>query len=137
MPPTTDIALALVHRAGQWLVSLRHSDAHLGGLWEFPGGKLLPGESPGEGALRELIEECGVNAVTQHELPAIIQSYDDRTLRLIPIVCSYAGGEARPHASRACRWVTPRELRDLPMPPANRPLVDWINSVAHRDERNE
>lgn len=127
--PTLDVALALVQRNGHWLVAQRHPDAHLGGLWEFPGGKLLPGETPTQGALRELQEECGVAARPLRVLAAVRCEYPDRVVHLTPVVCEWLAGEPRPLASRACQWVTPAQLGALDMPAINARIIAAAQST--------
>jgi len=121
--PTLHVGLALVHRDGQWLVAQRHHDAHLGGLWEFPGGKLLPEETPKQGALRELQEECGVDARPLRVLATVRCEYDDRIVHLTPVVCEWVAGEAQPLASVACQWVPSAELTALEMPAVNAGII--------------
>lgn len=121
--PLVHVALALVVRAERWLVARRHAHVHLGGLWEFPGGKLHIGETPVEAALRELREECGLCGVAVRELPHIIAEYADRRVCLMPVLCRCDVGEAQPLAAAATRWVTRDELRRLEMPEANRELI--------------
>jgi 8-oxo-dGTP diphosphatase len=123
------VALALVHRHGTWLVALRFSHAHLGGLWEFPGGKLLAGETPQDAAIRELREECGVDAVARRVLAAHTVEYADRTVVLTPVVCDYVGGEARSLGNAAVRWVRATELNALPMPAANAALIRTVLAI--------
>lgn len=117
------VALALVCREQMWLIARRHPDAHLGGVWEFPGGKLEPGESATEAALRELWEECGVRARAARLLPVSRVDYGDRVVELNPVVCEWESGEARPIGSLECRWVTAEGLRAMEMPSANAHFV--------------
>lgn len=117
------VALALVHRDDLWLVAKRHAHAHLGGLWEFPGGKLHPGESPEECAVRELVEECGVVATVEHTLPTVVCEYNDRIVHLVPVICRWVRGEAQPLASDACLWVTRDQLLRLDMPAVNAGII--------------
>lgn len=121
--PLIHVALALVVRAERWLVARRHAHVHLGGLWEFPGGKLHVGETTIEAALRELREECGLHGVAVRELPHIIAEYEDRCVRLMPVLCRCDRGEAQPLAATETRWVTCDELRELEMPAANMQLI--------------
>lgn len=117
------VAIAVVHRSGQWLVARRPDHVHLGGLWEFPGGKSHDGETPSEAALRELLEECGVTAVATAVLTTLSVDYPDRRVLLTPVLCDWRGGEAQPLASAACRWVTDVELDALEMPEVNARVI--------------
>ncbi len=121
--PVHRVALALVHDGPLWLVARRLPHAHLGGLWEFPGGKCGPGETAAEAALRELREECGIEAEPQHELAERSCEYEDRIVHLLPVICRWARGTPRPLGSAECRWVTADELATLAMPAVNADLV--------------
>jgi len=124
--PTFDVALALVHRDGRWLVARRHDQAHLGGLWEFPGGKVGPAESSPAAALRELREECGVEAEVERVLEPFVCEYADRIVRLVCVVCRWTGGEAQPLGSQECQWATLSALRKLQMPAINAEIIREI-----------
>jgi mutator protein MutT len=126
MKPTRRIALALVFDGERWLVARRRAEAHLGGLWEFPGGLCEPGESVAEAALRELREECDVAARAEAVWDTVRCEYADRIVELTPVVCRWVAGTARALASEECRWVTVAELAALPMPAANAALVRAI-----------
>jgi 8-oxo-dGTP diphosphatase len=128
--PLHHVALALVHRESRWLVARRPDGVHLAGLWEFPGGKVHPGESHVDAALRELEEECGVRAVAQRVLGAFHCEYDDRCVSLTPVVCAWVSGEARPLGSAECRWARLSELRELEMPAINRELLRELEQHA-------
>lgn len=117
--PTYRVALALVRRGSTWLVARRHDHVHLGGLWEFPGGKCEPGETARHAALRELHEECGVEAEVESQLAPIPCEYADRHVILEPVLCQWRSGEGAPLGSQECRWVTPTEMLTLEMPEAN------------------
>lgn len=118
-----DVAIALVRRTDRWLVARRREDDHLGGLWEFPGGKRLPNETIAGAALRELSEECGVSATVERVLTPVTHDYETRRVHITPVLCHYRDGEARPLASTACRWVTFEELEKLSMPAANAAIL--------------
>ncbi len=124
--PHYDIALAIVRRDATFLVSRRPAGVHLGGLWEFPGGKIEAGETPTAAALRELFEETTVQAAVERVLEPIEHRYDDRVVRLVPVLCTWLRGEARALASDACRWVTLDELDRLDMPVVNARLLDSL-----------
>ena len=117
--PTHDVALALVFHNGQWLVARRRDDVHLGGLWEFPGGKQLPGETAERAAIRELLEECGVHAAPVSALEPFICEYPDRIVRLWPVLCAWTSGTPQPLGNETCRWVASADLPALDMPAVN------------------
>lgn len=120
---TFEIAVALVQRGDNWLVARRLADAHLGGLWEFPGGKREPDETAAAAAIRELREECGVEAVVERVLEPTSYEYADRRVNITPVICHWAAGEPQPRGSETCRWVTLAELRELQMPPVNTEII--------------
>ncbi|TWT40988.1 CTP pyrophosphohydrolase [Phycisphaerae bacterium RAS1] len=118
------VALAIIRRDGLWLVARRPRDVHLGGLWEFPGGKCETGETPAEAAVREALEECGVVVAADRTLASIRCDYGDRVIDLAPVACRWVSGEARPLASEECGWVTTEELRRLAMPEVNAAILE-------------
>lgn len=120
------VSVAVVRRDRRWLVAKRPAGVHLGGLWEFPGGKQNPRESATEAALRELFEECGVRATAVRVAPSFQWRYADRTVELTPVICEWVAEEATPHASDECHWVTLDALRALDMPPASQRIIDWL-----------
>ncbi len=103
---------------------------HLGGQWEFPGGKCDDGESVTQAALRELAEECGVTARALFEMSPTRVDYGDRVIDLHPIVCEWVAGEATPLASEECRWLPLSELRRLDMPAVNALILQELQSWA-------
>lgn len=128
--PVLNVALALVARGDRWLVAKRRHGTHLGGLWEFPGGKRLPHESPARAAIRELWEECAVRATPEHILPQHTWEYDDRIVHLTPIICRWIDGEAHPHSADVCRWVSADELPQLEMPAVNAAIIRALSDHA-------
>lgn len=113
------VALALVPRAGRWLVAKRFPHVHLGNMWEFPGGKCEDGEAPEDAAVRELREECGVEAEALRTLDPVRAEYDDRVVWLLPVVCRWIAGEPKALECAECGWMTPKELQTLHMPTVN------------------
>jgi len=130
--PVYLIAVALVHHRDRWLVALRAPQKHLGGHWEFAGGKQHVAEPAPVAALRELREECALDAEVECVLSPVCWEYSDRVVHLTPVVCRWIGGAATPLDGVACRWVTIEELRTLRMPPANdelvRALMDYLGA---------
>jgi 8-oxo-dGTP diphosphatase len=114
-----EVALAVVLREGRVLVARRDDDAHQGGLWEFPGGKLADDELPADAARRELLEETGLTAAGAEPLVIVVHDYEDRLVRLHAFVMRIAAGEPRLDGGREWRWVERAELDGLAMPAAN------------------
>jgi 8-oxo-dGTP diphosphatase len=127
--PSFRIAVALVQRETRWLVALRRPDAHLPGLWEFPGGKCETDEAPAAAAIRELREECGVDATAERALAPVFYEYPDRCVNITPVLCRWQSGEAWPIGSEECRWVSVRELHRLEMPPVNAEIIRQLEQV--------
>lgn len=125
---TLEIALALIRRDGYVLITRRPAGVHLEGLWEFPGGKCLPGESPEACAEREALEEVGVACRAVERLESIVHEYPERTVRLTPVMCEYSGGAPQPLQVSEWAWVRPEDLDRYPFPPANRSLLAVLRS---------
>jgi mutator protein MutT len=126
--PEVEVAAGLIIKDGKVLITQRRNGAHLGGLWEFPGGKRQPGESFEACLTREVMEELGL-AIAVHEQVASAEHVDtERRVRLRFYRCTILSGEPRPLGCKACRWVTPAEICIYPFPPADDPLVRRIAS---------
>ena len=123
------VAAALVDDEGRVLIAQRPQGKQLAGLWEFPGGKVEPGETPELALIRELEEELGIIVKQACLAPFVFAShtYDDFHL-LMPLflIRRWEGEpEAREHTS--IKWVRPNDMRNFPMPPADAPLVAYLN----------
>jgi 8-oxo-dGTP diphosphatase len=119
-------AAALVNSDGAVLLTRRHDDVHQGGLWEFPGGKLEPGESVSEGLHRELREELGVVPDKHRPLIRVRHVYDDREVLLDVHLVTVWKGEPVGLEGQPLAWVLPGQLDDFPMPPADVPIVQAL-----------
>ena len=119
------VAVALVDSDGRVLVSQRPNGKSLAGLWEFPGGKVEPGEAPETALIRELREELAVEVAEACLAPLTFAShaYADMHLLMPLYVCRRWEGSARSNEGQPLRWLRPRDLRDIPMPPADAPLI--------------
>jgi mutator protein MutT len=122
MEPIT-IALALIWKEGRLLISRRRADQHLGGLWEFPGGKCEADESPEQCAVREALEEVGIVCRAVSTLNTILHQYPSRVVELIPVVCEHLSGDGANLMVDEHRWVTPDELSRFSFPEANAALI--------------
>ena len=122
---TVEVALGLTRRGEDWLVGRRRTSDRLDGLWEFPGGKIRPGESPSEAAVRECNEELGVLVDPIGMLEVVEHDYGDYAVRLHPVLCEWVRGEpwARAAAVAEVRWVHRSALAKLEMPEANGAIV--------------
>ena len=123
-------AAALVDGDGRVLVQQRQGGM-MAGLWEFPGGKLEPGETPAAALVRELAEELAIHVEQACLAPAAFASepLGDRHLLLLLHVCRKWRGIPQPLAAAALRWVRPYELHGLDMPPADRPLIGLLEAL--------
>ncbi len=129
--PLLVVAAALVDRDGRVLLAERPEGKAMAGLWEFPGGKVLPGETPEAALLRELREELGIDTETSCLAPLTFAShaYADFHLLMPLYVCRVWRGVPKPREGQRLAWVRPREMRDWPMPPADRPLVAMLRDL--------
>lgn len=118
-------ACALVDADNRVLVAQRPEGKALAGLWEFPGGKVEPGERPEQTLIRELDEELGITVREACLAPLTFASYGYETFHLLmPLwICRRWEGAIRQKEHQALRWLKPAKLRDLPMPPADEPLI--------------
>jgi 8-oxo-dGTP diphosphatase len=121
-------ACALVDADGRVLLSQRPEGKSLAGLWEFPGGKVEPGETPEETLIRELQEEIGVETQTACLAPLTFASHTYETFHLLmPLfVCRRFSGIPTPREGQVLKWVRPKNMRDYPMPPADYPLIPFL-----------
>ncbi len=122
LEPVTEVAAAVIEADGRYLIT-RRVKGHLEGLWEFPGGKVRPGETLPECLQREVKEELGVEVSVGEKLETVTWRYPDRTVVLHFFRCRHVGGEVAPQEGQAFAWVSPEELGDYPFPPADASLV--------------
>jgi 8-oxo-dGTP diphosphatase len=121
-------ACALVDADGRVLIAQRPAGKAMAGLWEFPGGKVEPGEPPEQSLVRELSEELGivVNVACLAPLTFASHAYPDFHLLMPLYVCRRWEGTVRALEGQKITWVRPNRLRDYPMPPADEPLVSHL-----------
>lgn len=125
-------AVALIDVDGRVLLAQRPEGKSMAGLWEFPGGKVEPGESPEVALVRELQEELGIDTWTSCLAPLTFAShaYEDFHLLMPLFACRKWMGVPRSVEGQKLAWVTPQELSRYPMPPADIPLIpilrDWL-----------
>ena len=118
-------AVALIDGDGRVLIAQRPEGKSMAGLWEFPGGKVRPGELPETALVRELQEELGLDITETCLAPFTFAShaYDDFHLLMPLYLCRVWNGIPEPKEGQTLKWVRPERLGDYPMPPADKPLV--------------
>ncbi len=118
-----EVSAALIFHAGRLLITQRHAKAHLGGLWEFPGGKREPGETYEECLAREIREELGVEIAVGTCFAEITHAYPEKHVRLKFFLARLTAGEPRTLDCAAVKWVTRAQLDDYEFPAADMQLL--------------
>ena len=125
-------AVALIDADGRVLLAQRPPGKSMAGLWEFPGGKVEPDETPEAALIRELQEELGINTWKSCLAPLTFAShaYDSFHLLMPLFACRRWEGVPTPREGQILTWARPERLRDYPMPPADLPLIpilrEWL-----------
>ncbi len=125
-------AVALIDRDGRVLLAQRPEGKSMAGLWEFPGGKVEPGETPEAALIRELHEELGIETWDSCLAPLTFASHGYESFHLLmPLfACRKWNGTPHPREGQRLSWASANELRNYPMPPADVPLIpilrEWI-----------
>jgi len=133
MPPSPIlvVAAALIDAQSRIFVQQRPFHKNMGGLWEFPGGKIEPGETPESALIRELREELTIETETACLAPVTFATgqIGERPLLLLLYVCRKWSGMVTPTEAADSRWLRSRELFALDMPPADQPLVAMLDAL--------
>ena len=111
---------------GRYLACLRPQGKHLGGLWEFPGGKVDPGESPETALIRELKEELGIEVAVGLALKPVEWTYDQGRIRLLPFICHILTGSPQALEHEELLWCAPDEFDSLVWADADLPVLEQI-----------
>ncbi len=124
-----EVSAGLVFHDGRLLITQRKPDAHLGGLWEFPGGKREPGETFESCLVRELLEELGITVDVVELIEEIPHDYPDKRVLLRFYRCRLVSGEPKPIGCHALAWVTRDSLRNYSFPAADSSLLDKLDAI--------
>ena len=127
--PPVEVAAGLIFRKGKLLITQRHANAHLGGLWEFPGGKREARETFEQCLARELREELGVEVSVDKLFESIAHEYPERAIHLKFFLCRLKSGEPRPLGCPAFKWIGRAELSDYGFPAADAQLLGKLRQA--------
>ena len=119
----------MIFHHGRLLITQRCAGAHLGGLWEFPGGKREPGETFKQCLTRELREELGIEASAGKVLTSITHNYPEKTVHLKFFLCRLRAGEPQPLGCPAFKWVRQSELKEYDFPAADARLLEKLRET--------
>lgn len=122
------VTAAVITEGGRVLIARRRAAARLGGMWEFPGGKIEPGESPEACLRRELKEEFDIAATIGEALGCHLHRYDFGTVALTAFRVASFQGPFRLNEHQEVRWVAPQALGDFDFTPADLPFVAMIRA---------
>ena len=124
-PQPIPVVCAVIEREGHLLLAQRPVDKHLPLKWEFPGGKVEPGEPAPAAIMREIREELGCDIVITRALPPFLHDYTTVVIEMIPFICALAPGSPEPHPPEhvALAWARPEELSGYDLAAADLPVI--------------
>jgi 8-oxo-dGTP diphosphatase len=128
-PRSVEVSAALVFHHGKLLITQRHAKSHLGGLWEFPGGKREAGESFEECLIREIREELGIEISVGELFEEIFHTYAEKSVHLKFFLCHLVTGQPRPLGCAAISWIGKSELADYKFPAADEYLLEKLSKL--------
>jgi 8-oxo-dGTP diphosphatase len=128
--PVRVVAAVLRGPDGRVLIAQRAAGKHMAGWWEFPGGKIAPGEASEAALARELLEELGITLQRCHPLLQLRHDYADRVVELEVFMVDDYGGEPSGREAQALKWVAVAQLYAHALLPADRPIIEALNAAA-------
>jgi mutator protein MutT len=128
MSRTIEVSAALIFCEGRLLITQRHAYSHLGGLWEFPGGKREPGETFEQCLIREIREELGIEISVGELFEEIVHDYSEKSVHLKFFICELLAGEPQPLDCAAIKWIEKSELTAHKFPAADARLLEQLKS---------
>lgn len=129
--PHKQIAVGILIKNGRVLIAKRRDDQMLGGLWEFPGGKVEPGESADDCVVREFSEEVNIAVEIIHPLCQVDHAFSHFSITINVYICGYSHGKAKAVSGSEIKWVTPEKLTDYPFPKANQVIIKELMKYLH------
>jgi mutator protein MutT len=124
-----EVSAALIFRGGRLLITQRRADAHLGGCWEFPGGKREPAETFEQCLVREIREELGVEIVVGELFDEILHTYPEKSVHLKFFRCQLLSGEPQPLDCAAVKWIQKEGLDTHEFPAADARLLQKLRAM--------
>jgi len=124
--PHYNIVIGLIKKDDEFLIQKRPAQGLLGGLWEFPGGKIEKGENPEEALLREIREETDLTVTVTENIAMVKQTYSHFRITLSAYFCEWITGEAQTHAATENRWIRKDQLKQYAFPKANLKILDLL-----------
>lgn len=135
--PPLAVCAAVIEEEGKILLTERPADKQQGGFWEFPGGKIEPGESPQQALKRELREELGIEINVGPVLETVYHHYDWGSVLIIAFRCQRLSGEISHLEVSDHAWIEPKQFSTYPILPADRPILDKLRDEYEKNFRNE
>jgi len=123
----TEVVAGIIRHNGQYLITKRFDNAHLGGMWEFPGGKIMKGESEKIALQREIKEEVGVDCSVGKLVYETSYHYPDISIKIKFYQCKLLSGEPQPLECAAVKWIEPSELSQYEFPPSDIKLIQILS----------
>lgn len=127
---TLNVTAAVIERGREILIAQRLEDSHMGLKWEFPGGKIEPGESPEECLRREIKEELDLDILVENKLMVVEHQYEELKVFLHCYRCIYLGGDAKKKDCQDFRWVFTGDLKSYSFADADYPVVRYLTEKA-------
>lgn len=134
--PHIHVACAIIEDSGLVIATQRSETMSLPLKWEFPGGKIEPGETARECLRRELLEEMGIDVYIDEQLPDSIHHYTDFAITLYPFICRRKEGDINLNEHKAITWITPEKLLELDWAEADLPVIATYLSLRHNIGRD-
>jgi mutator protein MutT len=126
---SVEVSAALIFQNGKLLITQRRADSHLGGFWEFPGGKREANETFEQCLIREIREELGIDISVEKLFDEITHHYPEKSVHLKFFICQVLLGEPQPLGCAACRWIGKNQLDDFEFPPADARLLARLKAM--------
>jgi A/G-specific adenine glycosylase len=118
----------VVRKKGKLLITQRKSEGLLGGLWEFPGGKMRPGEDAQRACIREIREETGIVVEIDRPLTRVKHAYTHFKIEMEVFCCRFVSGRVRLNGPQAFRWIRSNQIREFPFPKANLKFISLLEN---------